>query len=211
MEEKGENFMIEKIERAGEIINEPVLSKTIREVLGSKHRKVTIEPSFCACGVAISKENVKRCSHCKRLICKECAMPYVNEIHCSSCLDMDHRIFLTKPDYLILLCISADITNKSTVFELTGIEPHTVTSRIEDLINKYVSKQPANFFERIFPKIRLTNLGKDALATYEKIFGNDLDCVCLKKKILELKKEEEKGFYRLRTEVKDEACIQQDC
>ena len=82
-----DKFVIEKIEMAGEVIKEPILSKSTREISGEKiHRKVTFSPYFCECGRPINKENAVRCSHCQKLIEKSCSFEYQNSIHCRSCL-----------------------------------------------------------------------------------------------------------------------------
>ena len=209
-EDETENLTIETIEIAGEIVNEPILSKSIRELkLGSKHRKIEVGPFFCECGKSITKENATRCSHCERLICKDCGVLYLNEIHCKKCLEVDHQIFLTKTDYMILLCVSNGVASIKTIFRLTGIKPDVVEKRIDDLMEKYVTKEPTGFLEKFFPKLRVTNLGRDALGVFDAIYGKDADCISMKQKLLEFIEEKTKLTYSLRTE-EDTTCSNQE-
>jgi phage FluMu protein Com len=195
-----ENLLIEKVEIAGDIINEPILSKSIRELnLGSKHRKISIGPFFCPCGKAISKENAVRCSHCKKLLCRDCGISYLNEIHCKECLKAEHDIFLTKTDYMILLCVSHGIGSAKKIFRLTGVKPEAVKKIIQELMEKYVTKEPCSFLERLFPKLRLTNLGQDALGVFDVIYAKDADCVKMKQTLLEFLAEKAERSYSLRT------------
>jgi len=196
-----ESMTVETIEMAGDIVDEPILSKNIRELkLGSKHRKINIGPFFCQCGKSITKENATRCSHCKRLICKDCSVVYLNEAHCKKCLESYHKISLTKADYMILLCVSDGVTDIDTIFLLTGIRPNVVKNRIENLMEKYVTKEPKGFFEKLFPKLRLTNLGHDALGVFDSIYSKDADCVSMKQKLSEFIAEKAKQTFCLRTE-----------
>lgn len=203
-----ENLTIEKIEIAGDIVNEPILSKSIRELkLGSKHRKVLIGPFFCAqCGRPITKENAVRCSHCEKLLCRECGILYLNDIHCKGCLKTDHDIFLTKMDYMILLCISNDVASAKKIFRLTGVKPEVVEKRIRDLMEKYVTREPSSFRERLFPKLRLTNLGQDALGVFDAIYAKDADCVSMKQKLLKFLAERAERSYSLRTDEENIKC-----
>ena len=200
-EDETENLTIETIEIAGEIVDEPILSKNIRELkLGSKHRKINVGPFFCECGKSITKENATRCSHCERLICMECGILYLNEIHCKECLKANHQIFLTKTDYMILLSVSNGVASIKTIFRLTGIKPDVVEERIDDLMEKYVTKEPTVFLEKFFPKLRVTNLGRDALGVFDAIYAKDADCVAAKQKLLEFIAEKTNLTYSLRTE-----------
>lgn len=209
-ENETETLTIENIELAGEIADEPILSKSIRELkLGSKHRKINIGPFFCECGKSITKENATRCSHCERLICKDCSILYLNEIHCKKCLEVDHQIFLTKTDYIILVCVSSGVTGAKTIFRLSGIKPDVLKKRIEDLMEKYVTKEPTGFLEKFFPKLRVTNLGRDALGIFDAIYGKDADCVTAKQELLEFITEKTKRTYGLRTE-EDTTCSNQE-
>jgi hypothetical protein len=204
-----ESMTIETIEMAGDIVDEPILSKSIRELkLGSKHRKINVGPFFCQCGKVITKENATRCSHCKRLICKDCCVLYLNETHCKKCLESDHEISLTKPDYMILDCISNGVTDAGTIFLLTGIKPDVVKNRINDWMEKYVTMQPKGLLERIFPKLRVTNLGRDALGVFDAIYSKDADCVTMKQKLQEFLTKQASQTYSLRTE-EDVPCSNQ--
>lgn len=210
MTEDETELRIETIERAGEIIDEPILSKNIREFkLGSQHKKIHVGPFFCTCGKSITKENATRCSHCQRLICKECGILYLNEIHCTNCLKTEHQIFLTKADYKLLFCVSNGVASGKTIFELTGIKPDVIEKRINDLMEKYVTKEPTGFLERFFPKLRITNLGRDALGVFDAIYSKDADCVSMKQKIEEFIAEKTKQIYSLRTE-EDTKCSNQE-
>lgn len=206
-----ENLTIEKIEVAGDIIDEPILSKSIRELeLGSKHRKISVGPFFCECGKAITKENALRCSHCEKLLCRECGIPYLNEIHCKDCLKADHNISLTKTDYMILLCVSKDVPNAKKIFRLTGVKPEAVEKRIQDLMEKYITKEPSSFLERLFPKLRLTNLGQDALGVFDAIYAKDADCIGMKQKLLKFLAERAERTYSLRTDEENTTCSSQE-
>jgi hypothetical protein len=205
-----DTLTIETIEMVGEIIDEPILSKNIRELkLGSKHRKINVGPFFCQCGKAITKENATRCSHCKRLICKDCGILYLKEIHCKKCLESEHEIALTKTDYMILTCISNGVASAKAIFQLTGIKPDVVKKRIDDLTEKYVTKEPLGFLEKFFPKLRLTNLGHDALGVFDAIYAKDSDCVTMKQKLSEFIAEKTKRTYSLRTQ-EDTTCSNQE-
>jgi hypothetical protein len=207
-----ENLLIEKVEIAGDIINEPILSKSIRELkLSSQHRKIVIGPFFCAqCGRAITKENVVRCSNCGRLLCCDCGVLYVNEVHCKECLESDHDISLTKKDFMILLCISKDVTNAKKIFRLTGVKPEAFKKRIQDLMEKYVTREPSNFLEKLFPKLRLTNLGQDALGVFDEIYAREVDCMNMKQKLLEFLAERVQHTYGLRTDQENVTCTNQE-
>jgi len=200
-EDETEDLTIENVEIAGEIVNEPILGKSIRELkLGSKkHRKISVGPFFCECGKSITKENATRCSHCQRLICKDCGVLYLNEIHCRKCLEAAHEIFLTKTDFMILLCVSNGVASGKTIFQLIGITPDVVEKRIGDLMEKYVTKEPTGFLEKFFPKLRITNLGHDALGIFDAIYGKDADCVTAKQKLSEFIAEKTKRTFSLRT------------
>lgn len=209
-EDEAETLRIETIEKAGDIVDEPILSKDIRELkLGSEHKKVHVGPFFCTCGRSITKENATRCSHCQRLICKECGILYLNEIHCKKCLEADHQISLTKTDYMILLCVSNGLASPKTIFQLTGIKPDVVERRIADLMEKYVTQEPTGFLERFFRKLRVTNLGRDGLGVFDAIYGKDADCVAAKQKLEEFLSEKTKRTYSLRLE-EDRTCSNQE-
>ncbi len=213
-EDDAENLRIEKTELAGEIIDEPILSKTIREVdLPSSHRKLVYSPFFCKCGERIDKETARRCTHCKALLCVNCSLIYLKRVYCEECLQNVHNINLSKLDYKILLCVSHGITSKANIFRLTGIQPEVVEDKIESFLNKYTTKKPASLTELILRKLRLTHLGNDALAVFEGKYGNDLDCLILKKRIHEFKSERERKEkdYRLCAQGVPPACLLQDC
>jgi hypothetical protein len=204
-----ESMTIETIEMAGDIVDEPILSKSIRELkLGSKHRKINVGPFFCQCGKVITKENATRCSHCKRLICKDCSVLYLNETHCKKCLESDHEISLTKADYMILLCVSNGVTDADTIFLLTGIKPNAVKDRINELMEKYVTMESKGLLEKIFSKLRVTNLGRDALGVFDAIYSKDADCVSMQQKLQDFLAQEVGRDYSLRTEV-DVPCSNQ--
>jgi len=188
-ENEDEVLILEDIEKPGEISDEPIFSKSSREIrLGSsRHTKVKIDRYYCRCGRPLTKENAVRCSHCKKLYCNECAVSYLNEIHCKQCLREQHQISLTKEDFMISLCISNEFQGSNSIFKLTGIEPRTVRTRINSLMNTYLTDKPTNLVERIFPKLRLTALGNDALTIFDSIYGKQVDVQVLKKKIEELK------------------------
>lgn len=211
-EDEIEDLTIETVEIAGDIVDEPILSKSIRELkLGSKeHRKIQVGPFFCECGKAITKENATRCSHCTRLICKDCGILYLNEIHCTNCLKEDHQIFLTKTDYMILLCVSNGIADVNTTFRLTGIKPNIVKDRIAELLEKYVTREPSSLLEKLFPQLRLTALGQDALGVFEAIYSKDADCASMKQKLQEFLAERTRSSYSLRVEEADTICSSQE-
>jgi hypothetical protein len=187
-ENEDEVLILEDIEKPGEISDEPVFGKNVREIrLGSRHTKVKVDHSYCTCGKPLTKENAVRCSHCKKLYCNECGISYLNEIHCKECLRVQHRIYLPKDDYSISLCISNEFQRSNSIFKLTGIEPQTVKARIDSLMNTYFTNKPTSLLERIFPKLRLTSLGNDALTIFDSIYGKQVDVQVLKKKIEELK------------------------
>jgi len=189
-ENDDETFILEDIEKPGEISDEPIFGKSFREIrLGSRHTKVKIGHSYCRCGKPLTKENAVRCSHCKKLHCKDCTITYLNEIHCQECLREHHQIYLTKEDHMILCCISNDIQGSTSIFKLTGIEPQVVKARINGMVNKYLTTEPTGLIERIFPKLRLTNLGNDALTIFDSVNEKHVDVQVLKKKIQELKTE----------------------
>jgi phage FluMu protein Com len=209
--EESENLLIEKIEIAGDIIDEPVLSKSIRELKhGSKHRKISVGPFFCECGKTITKENAVRCSHCRKLLCRECGILYLDEIHCKKCLKTNHNIFLTKTDYMILLCVSNGVEIAKRIFRLTGVKPEVVEKRIQDLMEKYVTREPSSFLERLFPKLRLTDLGQDALGVFDAIYAKDADCINMKEKLLKFLAERAELSYSLRVDEEDTTCSNQE-
>lgn len=205
--EEPETLLIEKIEVAGDVVNESILSKNIRELkLGLKHRKISVGPYFCECGKSITKENAVRCSHCKKLLCRECGISYLNEIHCRGCLKKYHDIFLTKTDYIILLLVSNGVASAKKIFRLTGVKHQVVEGRIQELMEKYVTVEPSCFLERLFPKLRLTNLGQDALGVFEAIYAKDADCVRVKQNLLEFLNQKAKRAYSLRIDKKEKKC-----
>ncbi len=211
MENKTEELTIETIEMAGEIADEPILSKNIRELnLGSKskHRKIIVGPFFCECGMSIDRKNAKRCSHCKRLVCENCCVLYLNEVHCKKCLETEHNIFLTKTDYIILFYIANGVTNAKTIFRLTGVKPDIVEKRIHDFLEKYVTKVSTSLMEKLFPKLRVTDLGRDALGVFDSIFSKDADCVVAKEKLQKFIEDKTKSTYNLRFEG-DRICSNQ--
>jgi len=201
MSEKSENekFRIEKIEVAGEVTKDSTLSKSVRELSSeTTHTKITLQPYFCVCGKRISKENALRCSHCEKLLCQDCGIPYINEIHCKTCLKKRHKISLTKSEYMLLLCISKEIKSSKKIFQLAGMKTDVVKGTINNFLNKYLTEEPSSLLEKLFPKLRLTDLGNDALQVFEKIYGNDSDCLALKKHIEEYESQRKKRVYHLR-------------
>ena len=187
-EDEKENFIIEKIQLAGEIVNEPLLEKTVKEISqDSKYRKITIAPYFCECGKPITKENAARCSHCHKLICRDCLskFEYSGKVHCRSCLKKYHDLALTKQEYLVLLCVSNEVRNANEIFKLTGINPSEVRKIIHSFIGRYLTKKKACFRENFFPKLRLTDHGNEALQVFERVYGKDEDSRRVKMKILE--------------------------
>ena len=168
-----DKFVIEKIEMAGEVIKEPILSKSTREISGENiHRKVTFSPYFCECGRPINKENAVRCSHCQRLIEKSCSFEYQNSIHCRSCLKEFHGIELSKKEYFILLCIESGISKPKDISKTTGIDVDEVKKTLEKFLGNYLTNKPHSFFSK---ELRLTQLGIEALTVYSKVYKKDED------------------------------------
>jgi len=189
-DDKEGKFIIEKIRLAGQKVNEPILEKSIKEISSeNKYTKLIIGPYFCECGRRIGKENVNRCSHCGKLLCDECASKweYLGKVHCKQCLSNYHDISLTRQEYLILLCISNGIRSSNKIFKLTGVKPSSVRKIIHSLIGKYLTKTRASFRENFFPKLRLTDLGNDALQIFERVYGRDEGSSKVKQRIAEFK------------------------
>ena len=199
-ESEEEKFRIEKVEVAGEVTRDSILSKSIRELTSeTTHTKITVQPYFCECGKTISKENALRCSHCEKLLCQDCGIIYLNEIHCKQCLEEQHQISLTKSEYMLLLCISSEISSSRKIFQITGMTIDVVNEKIDNFMDKYLTEEPASLMEKLLPKLRLTDLGNDSLQVFEKIYGNDLDCLALKKRIVEFESEKAKKTYHMRS------------
>ena len=198
-ESEEEKFRIEKVEVAGDVTKDSVLSKSVRELTAeTKHTKLTVQPYFCQCGKRISKDNALRCSHCEKLVCQDCGILYLNEIHCKPCLAEQHQISLTKSEYILLLCVSSEITSSKKILQITGMKVDIVKEKINSFMDKYLTEEPASIIEKLFRRLRLTDLGNDALQVFERLYGNDLDCLSLKKRIAEYKSQREKKTYRLR-------------
>jgi len=195
---KDEKFRIEKVEIAGGISKDATISKCIRELTaGAEHKKITFEPYFCVCGRPLTKENVVRCSLCGRILERSCAFEYSNRILCGECLFGRHRIYLSKQEYLILLCLSSEMMSLKTISRSSGISLECIKQKIESMLSTgYLTSEPLSFSERMFPKIRLTDLGKDALTVFEKVYGKEGDCLALKQKIEVYRRNRKK--YRLR-------------
>ena len=193
-----EKFRIEKVEVAGEISKDSTLSKSIRELTSTaEHKKIILEPYFCSCGRSLSKENVVRCSRCGKIMEKNCAFEYSNQILCNECLSKHYHIHLTKREYLILLCISSGIESPKAVSRISGISLGYVKQEIKSMLfAHYLTNEPLSFSEKIFPKIRLTDLGKDALSVFNKVYGKEGDFLALKQSIEEYRRKRKK--YRLR-------------
>jgi len=209
-ENENETLILEDIEKPGEISDEPIFGKSLREIrLGSnRHTKVKTGHSYCKkCGRPLTNEKAVRCSDCLKLVCRDCSIVYTNAIHCQECLRDVHQIFLTKENFMISHCISNEFSGSMSIFKLTGIEPQKVKERISSLMNTYLTNKPTNFIERIFPKLRLTNLGNDALQVFDSIYGKDADVQILKQKIAELKAEKEKDYRLL---LEEDECSQQN-
>lgn len=190
MSEDKDKFIIEKVQLAGEIVNEPVLEKSVKEISSdSRYRKITIAPYFCECGKRITKENAARCSHCGKLLCDDCAskFEYSGKVHCKQCLEKYHDLSLTKQEYLILLCISNELRNANRIFSITGIKPSTIRKIIHSFIGKYLTKKKASFRETFFPKLRLTDLGNDALQVFDRVYGKDEASRKVKQRLAEFK------------------------
>ncbi len=193
-----EKFRIEKIEVAGGISKDSTISKSIRELTsGTEHKKIILEPYFCECGRPLTKENLVRCSSCRKMLEKDCAFEYSNRILCSECLSERYGIHLTKQQYLILLCISKGIKSPKVISTISGISLECVKQKMKSmLLINYLTDEPLSFFEKIFPKIRLTSLGNDALMLFEKVYGKEGDCLALKQRIEECKRNRKR--YKLR-------------
>lgn len=207
-----ESLSIERTEIAGERTDEAIISKTVRQLdLPSKHRKIEYGPFFCKnCGNRISKENITRCCHCNALLCENCRILYLKRVHCLECMKEEHGISLDKPDYKILLCISNEITSPKKIFRLTGIKTDEVKKKIDVFMDRYLTRKPTRLIERIFPKLRLTDLGNDALAVFDEVYGEDADCVRMKQKLLKFLAEKAKPTYSLRTEERNSVCSNQE-
>lgn len=196
---ESESLSIERTEIAGGITDEPIISRTVRQVdLPSKHRKTVYGPFFCKCGNRISKENIARCCHCKALLCENCRILYLKRVHCLECLKEEHGISLEKPDYKMLLCISNGIVSPKQIFRITGIKADDVKEKIDAFMDSYLTRKPTRLIERIFPKLKLTDLGRDALGVFDAIYGEDADSMSMKQKLLEVKQEKAKRRYSLR-------------
>jgi len=204
-------FVIEKVELAIQT-QEPILQKSIKLVSpNSGYKQVTISP-FCECGKRIVKENALRCSTCGKLLCRECGIEYMKNIHCKSCLKEKYGIFLTKTDYIILLCIFRGIDKPRHIFELTGIDPDVIADRLKKLLCSYLTDKPNRFKEKIFPKLRMTRIGLDTFMIYDKqIFAQDEQIRHLKQKITEFLEKRRKPKYKLRTQGARRSCQSRDC
>ena len=189
MEENDEILLLEDIEKPGEISDEPIFGKSFREIrLGSRHTKVRIDHSYCKkCGRPLKKDEAVRCSDCSKLICRDCCIIYTNAIHCKECLRDVHQIFLTKEDFMVLFCVSNGLASATTIFKLSGIPLETVKSKISSMIESYLTQKPASFLERFFPKLRLTNLGNDALQVFDLVYQKEADLQIFKQRVQELK------------------------
>jgi hypothetical protein len=100
---------------------------------------------------------------------------------------------------MILLCVSSGVENTKKIFRLTGIKPKVVEERIQDFTEKYVTREPSSFLEKLFPKLRLTNLGRDALRVFDEIYAKDADCLETRQKLMEILAEKSRNTYDLRT------------
>lgn len=80
---------------------------------------------------------------------------------------------------------------------MTGMTVNVVKDKIENFMDKYLTKKPASLLEKLFPRLRLTDLGNDALQVFEGVYGNDLDCLSLKKQVSELESQRTKKDYQL--------------
>jgi hypothetical protein len=110
---------------------------------------------------------------------------------------------------MILTCVSSGVTSAKAIFQLTGIKPDVVKKRIDDLTEKYLTKEPLGFLEKFFPKLRLTNLGHDTLGVFDAIYAKDADCVTMKQKLSEFIAEKTKQIFSLRTQ-EDTTCSNQE-
>lgn len=190
-----DKFVIEKIEMAGDIAKEPLLSKSTREISGDNvHRKVTFGPYFCECGRPINKENAVRCSHCERLLERSCSFEYQNHIHCSVCLEKFHGIKLDKKEYFILLCVHLGILKPKNISKVTGIDLDEIEETIQKFLGKYLAEEHHSLF---FKELRLTELGLEALTIYGKVYKKEEDHNVIEARISDFLATERKYALRL--------------
>lgn len=189
------NIRMEDLNVAGPITLEPIIGRIRREYeLGDRivQRKVD-EVLFCRCGRRLDRTRVLRCQRCSQLVCEDCAILYRRKIHCLWCFKQTHD--WTKTDYKIFLCIASGITDTNDIFRITGVLPEIIRQRARRFSDIYVTRKASCFREFFFSVPRITDVGADALAVYEKLFGADYDSVFIKRKIKDIERATE--FERL--------------
>ena len=189
--EQGTDLTLEDLNVAGPITLEPVIGRVKREYqIGERivQRRIN-EVLFCRCGRRLDQNHVLRCQKCSQLVCEDCAVLYHGRVYCLWCFKRIHD--LTKTDYKILLCIASGITDANDIFRITGVIPETVRRKLYGFRDLYVTSKASCLRELFFRVPRLTDAGADALAAYERIYGNDYDSIFVKRLIKEYVKANE--------------------
>jgi hypothetical protein len=165
-------------ERGSEIFSN--VFKTLDTSNGLGRQTLVSGLPYCICGKLITPQDSGRCSHCNKLVCSSCVIEYEFELHCENCFRI-HHFNIRKPSFLLLLCMEHGITNESDINELTGIPKDRIKSLTDNMASFTIRKKV--LFGLLKNEIRLSDIGRDALYSYEKVYGNDKDVVTVKNRI----------------------------
>ena len=152
-------------ERFGDVV------RTLDTRNGLERRTTSVGPYFCSCGNQFIPENVRRCSHCQRMICSFCTIEYEMRSHCEACFRAFHHN-LDKRMYLTLLFVANRVSDEGDISELTGVPRDEVKMIIQSLPEYMVVDYILGIFRA---RVRVSMNGRDALYAYDGIYGQEDD------------------------------------
>ncbi len=117
-----------------------------------------------------SSDQFSSCTQCKKKLCPDCSIIYLNRVFCIDCLQ--ELIPLTKQEYKILRAISYGVHDTNSISSVTRINQEEVC------LYKRSLKERGFITIRgflLFTETQLSEKGVEALSVYDKVYGKEED------------------------------------
>lgn len=115
-------------------------------------------------------ENFNSCTQCRKKICPDCSIMYLNRIFCLDCLQ--ELLPLTKQEYKVLMMISCGINDSHLISSVTRIKREEVGACKQRLKVKGFIKVSGFLF---FTETEVLEKGIEALNVYSRVYGKEED------------------------------------
>jgi hypothetical protein len=125
-----------------------------------------------------SSDQFSSCSQCKKKLCSDCSIIYLNRVFCIECLQ--ELVPLTKQEYKILMAIFYGIRDNNSISNITKIDQGEVSLYKRNLKEKgFITIK--GFL--LFTETQLLEKGIEALYVYDKVYGKDDDVAVLESEL----------------------------